>query len=109
MIYEDLVTLNAESSFAHVGLGKVKFFEKDLTKAKEFLTAGIVSLHDSSSIFHIKNKQELVLNNLLFFQVFSFSHLHHLAGISCLNLSFYITSMKMLSAVALKVYHSCIY
>ena len=67
MIYEELVTLNAESSFAHVGLGKVKFFEKDLTKSKEFLTAGIVSLHDSSSIFHIKNKQELVLNNLLFF------------------------------------------
>jgi hypothetical protein len=67
MIYEELVTLNAESSFAHVGLGKVKFFEEELTKAKEFLTAGIVSLHDSSSIFHIKNKQELVLNNLLFF------------------------------------------
>lgn len=40
-IYDELLTVNAESSLAYLGLGKIKLFEKDFVQAEELVKKGI--------------------------------------------------------------------
>ena len=43
-IYEELLEVNNASSLAHLGLGKVKLFQKEFTQAEEHLRNGILTV-----------------------------------------------------------------
>ena len=59
-IYEELLQLNPESHFAHFGLGKVKFFQKNFQDAEEMFDRGMSAVFFSdhvqlgTSIFNIR-------------------------------------------------------